>query len=76
MPGTRKEVVPYFIRCTGCPLWTGMVLGAGNVLLIHLAIDIGLPSRPTNREVQHPTCLRDRDTSLKEVDLSRVFQGA
>ena len=29
--------------------------GAGNVLiLIHLAIDMGLPSRSMYREVQHP----------------------
>lgn len=56
---------------------------------MHVAIDVGLPSRPTNGDVQHyskhhdscrpteqvsPTCWRDRDTSLKVVGLSRVFQ--
>lgn len=40
-------MVHYFIHYTECPLWAGMVLGAG---AMRLAIGMGLPARAHNEK--------------------------
>lgn len=69
-----------------CPLQAGTVMGAGGV---HLATDRGQQAKRGSTHGEHhdsqgtgcrahrggvPMCWRDRDTSLKEMGLSRVFQ--